>query len=385
MTEFQVIPKNLLSDFLTLVSIDSPSKNERGVADWLTEEFKSLGCDVEEDDSGKKVGGNTGNLFVKLPGNQPEKKSLMFSAHMDTVLPAEGVEPVVEDGIIRSKGETVLGSDDKAGLAVILNLVRMARSQPELPRCDLEFSIHVCEEIGLLGAKNIDVKKFKAIAGFILDDHDPKSATVGSPSAVRLDYKISGRAAHAGVEPEKGISALQVMSEAISKMNIGRIDEETTANIGVVSGGSASNVVMEQVSMKAEARSHDTAKLEKQVAHMEKCFKTACDNWRQVEDSIPHFEVIRTDDYKAVRFSDADFPVQLFIAAGKRLGWSVTTKIGGGGTDGSILTHKGIPSIVIGVGMQDIHSTKEWIRISDLEDAARLAGSIVSTHSEGLV
>ncbi|MDP8207709.1 MAG: M20/M25/M40 family metallo-hydrolase [Candidatus Electryonea clarkiae] len=381
MSKFSIIPGKLLEDFLALVRIDSPSRNERGVADWLIKELTDAGCEVEEDDAGGATGGNAGNLFVRFAGNRPDAKTLMFSSHMDTVIPADGVEPIVEDGIVRSKGETILGADDKAGLAVILHLVRMAEAQPEIPRPDLEISLHVCEEIGLLGAKHVDISKFRAVAGFILDDHEPKEVTIGSPSAVRVDYKIIGRAVHAGIEPEKGISALEIASKAISNMNLGRIDAETTANIGVVKGGGATNIVMEEIEMKAEARSHSIDRLEEQVKHMQDCFEAACEERRKEGEDVPRFVQERKDDYKAVRFNEDDFPVRLVKAAGAKLGWTIKTKIGGGGTDGSIITHKGIPSIVVGVGMQDVHSTKEWIRISDLENAARIVGSIVVTHA----
>jgi tripeptide aminopeptidase len=146
----------------------------------------------------------------------------------------------------------------------------------------------------------------------------------------------------------------------------------------------ASNVVLEEVTMKAEARSHNMDKLEEQVKHMAQCFEEACAAWRKDGDDLPKFKQDRDDDYKAVRFTEDDYPVKLVIEAGKELGWDIETKIGGGGTDGSILTHKGIPSIVVGVGMQDIHSTKEWIKIADMEDAARLAAKTVALHARGI-
>ncbi len=384
MSSYKLDEKQLLDDFLTMVRIDSPSKNERAMADWLTETLTSLGCEVQEDDAGEKVGGNAGNLFVRLPGNT-DRGTLMFSSHMDTVEPANGIEPVIgEDGVIRSKGETILAADDKAGLACILGLVRAATSQPEIPRPELEFSLHICEEIGLLGAKNVDTGKFNAKIGYILDDHDPKNVCIGSPGAVRLTYTIRGKAAHAGLEPEKGVSAIKVAAEAISKMTYGRIDEETTSNIGTIQGGSASNVVTESVVMKAEARSHNPEKLEQQVEHMVGVFEETVAAWREKTGSdLPAFEVDRGDDYQAVRFTEEDYPVKLALQAGRSLGWEMGTNISGGGTDGSILSHKGIPSVVIGVGMQDVHSTDEHIAIGDLEDAARLVLKIVETHAQG--
>jgi len=383
---YAILKDELLDDFLTMVQIDSPSKDERAMADWLTAKFTELGCDVSEDKAGETVGGNAGNLRVTLKGNT-SADPLLFSSHMDTVEPARGIKPVRDGDVIRSSGDTILGSDDKAGLACILQLARMAKAQPDIPRPDLEFSIHICEEIGLLGAKTVDTAAFRSKVGFILDDHDPHSLTVGSPSAVRLEYTVYGKASHAGVEPEKGISAIKVASEAIAKMNIGRIDEETTANVGVIQGGVATNIITEKVMMKAEARSHDPKKLEEQVKHMDSCFEEICAAWRKKSGTdLPRFESVREDDYKAVRFSIEDYPVKLTMAAGKALGWGeMETKISGGGTDGSVLSHKGIPCLVLGVGMEAVHSTEESIRIPVLEDAVRLISTIVTTHAKGAV
>lgn len=383
---YEIDRDRLLDDFLEMVRIDSPSRDERKMADWLIEKFRDLGCEVEEDDTGDKIDGNAGNLRVTLPGNTKGVDTLLFSAHMDTVEPARGIEPVIgDDDVIRSKGETILGADDKAGLAAILHLARLAQKYPDVPRPDLEFSIHVAEEVGLLGAKHVDTSKFKAKLAYILDDHHPNVVCIGSPGAVRITYRIFGKAAHAGLEPEKGINAIKVASEAITNMTLGRIDEETTANIGTINGGTASNVITEKVEMKAEARSHDTAKLDKQVAHMNKCFEDACAKYRKEGSDLPKLEVDRKDDYAAVRFSRDDYPIKLAMASGKELGWEMDTQISGGGTDGSVLTHKGIPSVVLGVGMMDVHSTDEWIEIGEMVKAAELAASIVENHAAGKV
>ncbi len=385
MNTFRVMPDQLLQDFLDLIQIDSPSREERGVADWLTARLHELGCLVKEDKAGLKVGGNCGNLKVFLPGNTPGIGAMLFCAHMDTVEPARGVKPVIENGIIRSSGDTVLGSDDKAGVVVILHLARMIHAQPDLPRPDLEFLFNVCEEVGLLGAKALDTSDLKSVVGFVLDDHDPRGVTIKSPSAVRIDYKVIGRASHAGVEPEKGINALKVAADAISKMRLGRIDFETTANIGAIHGGKMSNIVLETVEMKAEARSHNPEKLKEQSKHMHTCFEDACIAWRKPGEELPRVEIQEKDEYTAVQLSESDYPVRLALTAGKRLDWMMETKISGGGTDGSIIHSKGIPTAVLGVGMQEVHSTKEYLRISDLEDAAKLVAAIVLTHAEGRI
>jgi len=388
---YTILEQELLDDFLAMVQIDSPSKNERGMADWLTEKLRSLDCEVTEDDAGKQTGGNAGNLRVTLKGNA-DVEPLLFSAHMDTVQPANGVVPVIEDGVIRTKSDTVLGSDDKAGIACIVQLARLAKAQPDVPRGDLEFSIHISEEIGLLGAKTVDTSQFRSKTGFVLDDSSVFKVNTGSPGAVRLNYTGHGKASHAGVAPEKGISALKVASEALAKMNFGRIDEETTANVGSIEGGTMSNIVTDKVTMKAEARSHNPEKLKAQVAHMNACFEEVCKAWQEKtkhlwegtdEGPLPRWELDQADDYAPVKFSVDDYAVKLPMAAGRSLGWEMGTKVSGGGTDGSILTHKGIPCVVLGVGMKDIHSTKENIAIADLNDAAKLCSTVVTIHANG--
>ncbi|MBS1261875.1 MAG: Peptidase T [Calditrichaeota bacterium] len=382
---YRILEKELLDDFLTMVQIDSHSRDERAMADWLTEELRSLGCTVEEDDAGEKVGGNAGNLRVTLKGNTGAPP-LLFSSHMDTVKPGEGIKPVIEDGVVRSSGDTILAADDKSGLAVILQLVRLANAQPDVPRPDLEFSIHICEEIGLLGAKHVDTSGFRATAGFVLDDEIVDRVCVASPGAVRLTYRITGKASHAGLAPEKGINAIMVAADALSRMKIGRIDEESTANVGVIEGGTAANVVTENVSIKAEARSHNVDKLRRQVEHMNACFEEACAEWRKKTGSdLPSWEHEEEEDYHPVKFTLDDYPVKLTIAAGKELGWNMGTFVSGGGTDGSVLTHAGIPCVVLGVGMKDIHSTSEHIAVEDLNKAARLCAAIVTAHANGKV
>ncbi|HEX5708582.1 MAG TPA: M20/M25/M40 family metallo-hydrolase, partial [Pyrinomonadaceae bacterium] len=227
--------KNLL---LELVQIDSVSRKERDVAERIKKLCEEMGARVEIDDAGEKVGGNSGNVIARFPGTIPGAETIMMSAHMDTVVPGEGVKPVVEGDIIRSDGTTVLGGDDKSGCAVIIETIRCLQEQ-SIPHAPIEAVFSICEEVGLLGAKHVDVSKLKAKYGLVFDSDDPGFLFTKGPSANHMEWKILGLESHAGVAPEQGISAIRIAAEAISEMKLGRIDHETTANIGVIRGGEA--------------------------------------------------------------------------------------------------------------------------------------------------
>ncbi|MGH9903269.1 MAG: M20/M25/M40 family metallo-hydrolase, partial [Pyrinomonadaceae bacterium] len=261
--------KNLL---LELVRIDSVSRREREVAERVRAYCEELGAEVEIDDAGEKVGGNTGNVIARFRGTIPDAEPIMMSAHMDTVVPGEGVKPVVEGDIIRSDGTTVLGGDDKSGIAVILETIRCLKEQ-NIPHTDIEAVFSICEEVGLLGAKHVDVSRLRSKYGLVFDSDDPGFLFTKGPSADHMEFKIHGLESHAGVAPESGISAIRIAAEAIAGMKLGRIDEETTANIGVIEGGKATNIVTNLVTVRGEARSLSDEKLEAQTLHMLKCFR----------------------------------------------------------------------------------------------------------------
>src|ERR687885_883063 len=263
--------KNLL---LELIQIDSVSREEREVAQRIKAYCEEMGAEVFIDDAGEQVGGNTGNVIARFPGTIPTAEPIMMSAHMDTVVPGEGVKPVVEGDIIRSDGTTVLGGDDKSGCAVIIETIRCLQEQ-NIPHAPIEAVFSICEEVGLLGAKHVDVSKLKAKYGLVFDSDDPGFLFTKGPSANHMEFRIYGLEAHAGVAPEEGISAIKIAAEAIANMKLGRIDEETTANIGVIRGGEATNIITNYVYLKGEARSLDEAKLDAQCAHMVRCFEEA--------------------------------------------------------------------------------------------------------------
>src|SRR5216117_1540684 len=256
--------KNLL---LELVQIDSHSRKERDVAERIRKYCEEMGAQVEIDDAGSAV---SGNVIARFPGTIAGAASIMMSAHMDTVVPGEGVKPIVEGDIIRTDETTVLGGDDKSGCAVIIEVIRCLQEQ-NIPHTPIEAIFSICEEVGLLGAKNVDVAKLKAKYGIVFDSDDPGFLFTKGPSSNHMEFKIHGLESHAGVAPEEGISAIKIAAEGLATMKLGRIDPETTANIGEIHGGMATNIIPNLVVLKGEARSHSEEKLEAQTEHMKKC------------------------------------------------------------------------------------------------------------------
>lgn len=270
--------ERMVEEFLQLVCIDSISKSERKMADTLTTKLEEMGYEVFEDDAGSKIGGNAGNLICTVKGNK-EVPVILLSSHMDTVVPGIGKKPIIQDGYIRSDGKTVLGGDDVAGLECIMEVLRVIQEE-KLEHGDIQVVFSVSEEGGLMGSRHLDYSKIYAKYGFVLDGGGPAGGVaVNAPSHNKVYATIKGKASHAGVEPEKGINAIQVAAAAISQMKLGRIDEETTANIGIINGGLATNIVCETVELKGEARSRNSEKLEKQTLHMKECFEKAAEQF----------------------------------------------------------------------------------------------------------
>ena len=373
--------KNLL---LELVQIDSISRKERDVAERIKKYCEELGATVEIDDAGEKVGGNSGNVIARFPGTIPDAETIMMSAHMDTVVPGEGVKPIVEGDIIRSDGTTVLGGDDKSGCAVIIETIRCLQEQ-NIPHAPIEAVFSICEEVGLLGAKHVDTSKLKSKYGLVFDSDDPGFLFTRGPSADHMDFKIYGLESHAGVAPEEGISAIRIAAEGIHNMKLGRIDSETTANIGVIEGGKATNITTNFVLLRGEARSLDDKKLEAQTAHMIKCLEDAAAKWEVTVAGITtkgRVESHVTREYSAMDVPDSSRVVQLVYKAAARLGQKVETLASGGGCDANIFNKRGIECANFGTGMRAIHTVKEWLDVKDLYASAEMTLEVLKLNGE---
>jgi tripeptide aminopeptidase len=373
--------KNLL---LELVQIDSHSRRERDVAERIKKYCEELGATVEIDDAGSKVGGNSGNVIARFPGTIPGAETIMMSAHMDTVVPGEGVKPIVEGDIIRTDGTTVLGGDDKSGCAVIIETIRCLQEQ-NIPHAPIEAVFSICEEVGLLGAKHVDVSKLKAKYGIVFDSDDPGFLFTEGPSANHMEWKIYGLESHAGVAPEQGISAIKIAAEAIAEMKLGRIDEETTANVGVIEGGKATNIITNYVYLKGEARSRSDEKLEAQTRHMTECFERAAAKYEVTVDGVTtkgRVEAHVTREYYSMDVPDTSRVVQLVYQAAQRLGHKVETLASGGGCDANIFNKRGIECANFGTGMRAIHTVKEWLDVKDMYQSAEIALEVLKLNGE---
>jgi len=365
--------ERIIQEFMELVQVDSETKHEETISGVLKEKFGGLGLEVFEDDAKEKTGHGAGNLIItwKAEGVEQAPK-VLFTCHMDTVTPGRGIKPMLgEDGWIRSDGTTILGADDKAGIAALLEAIRVIQEN-KIPHGQIQFVITVGEESGLVGARALDPKYLEAEMGFALDSNgELGSIVVAAPTQAKIKMIIKGKSAHAGVNPEDGISAIQVASKAISKMKLGRIDKETTANIGKFQGGGATNIVCDYVEIDAEARSIVQEKVDKQVGEMREALETT------VREYNANCEFISEIVYPAYSFNEHDALVQLAQRAIRGLGMQADTFTSGGGSDANIFNGLGIPTVNLAIGYRDIHTTKERIKAEDLVKSAQIVVAIV--------
>lgn len=361
--------ERLVKNFIDMVKIPSPSLKEREMADYLITALKKLGLEVEEDNAGEINKGNAGNVIGVL--RAPGKPKVLFSAHMDTVLPCDKITPVIENGIIKSDGTSILGGDDKGGIAAILEMLE-AIKENNLDHPEIIVVFSMAEEIGLLGAKAFNVEKYSPDYGIILDSSGkPGVVITEAPYAAKGKITIVGKPAHAGIAPENGINALTVAAHAITKIKLGRIDKETTSNMGTVCGGQAVNIVMPSVEMMYEARSLNGETLKNLLNETFEIFeKTAKDFGAEFKHNV----TIGYDGF--IVPEDAEI-LQRFKAACERAKIEYKPQPSGGGSDTNIYNGKGIPSLNLAVGMSKVHTLEEYIEIKDLVGSAELLLEIV--------
>lgn len=357
--------ERLLTTFLDYVRIDSESGHEGAMAQRVMADLKAIGCEVWQDETQALTGSETGNVYARLPGNA-EGESVLFSAHMDTVVPGIGVVPVVENGVIRSQGDTVLGGDDKSGIAAVVEALRTVVEQ-NLPHPTLEVAFTVCEEVGLKGSLAMDYGCITARKAVVLDSSgDAGKIITSAPGQYKLSAAVIGRRAHAGVAPEEGVSAIQVLCEAVASMKLLRIDEETTANIGRISADFPTNIVPDRAELLAEARSRSDEKLEAQGRHMMECLENACRKYgATLEGGLKK-------SYSAYAYAEDDAFVQEVAAACRKAGLEPSLAASGGGSDANNMNLHGVKALVLGTGMDKVHTTAEQITLRNLEDTASL-------------
>ncbi|WP_127533821.1 M20/M25/M40 family metallo-hydrolase [Paenibacillus kobensis] len=363
----------LIQEFMELVQVDSETRNEGRISEVLKQKFTALGLTIEEDDAAAKTGHGANNLFAMLAATDGSNApALLFTSHMDTVTPGNGIKPQLDaDGYIRSDGTTILGADDKAGLAAMFEAIRVLQEQ-QIAHGPIQFVITVGEESGLLGSRAMDRTKLKASIGYALDSNGAiGDIAVAAPTQARVTIKLHGKSAHAGVNPEDGISAIQVASKAVARMPLGRIDEETTANIGRFEGGGATNIVCDYVKLDAEARSIVQHKLDKQVDAMRAAVESAASEFGARAEF--ESEII----YPAFNYGDGDEVVELAKTAIQALGLKPRTFHSGGGSDANVFNGMGVATVNLAVGYEYIHTTKEQIKADDLVKTAELVVELI--------
>ena len=368
--------------FKKLVQTDSVSKKEGAVANALQKIFESMGAEVVIDQAGPNVGSDTGNLIARFQGAHGEVPPLLLNAHMDTVQPGEGIKVHYENGTFSTDGTTVLGADDKSALAIIIETITILQ-EDKLSHGPLEVVVTVCEEVGLLGAKNLDYSLLKAQYGYSIDASDTDGIVTGAPAANHLRFEVHGRDAHAGAAPEKGINAIQLASRAISKMSLGRIDEETTANMGLIQGGTATNIVPGLVTVTGEVRSHSPEKLEDETNKIVQCFEEEISAYKEAfpsDDGLPRLETFIRQDFFVMKTPEDHLVVSMAREAADRLGREMKTKTSGGGSDANIFFGHGIVTGILGTGMKDMHTVRESIRLDDMVKSVELLLEIIQLH-----
>ena len=362
--------KRLVKRFLDLVRIKSVSKSEKQAGEYVRKQLASMGIRSRTDRAGSRLGGDCGNIFACLKGGVKGAPRILLNAHIDTVTHQGPVKPSIRNGVIRSDGSTILGADCKASVAAILEAVSVIKMNG-VPHGDIDLLFTVAEEIGICGAKNCDPYFLRADFGFVFDGGQVDQIINRAPSQISFEAQIRGKAAHAGTHPENGINAIKVAGEAISRIRIGRIDPETTTNIGIISGGSARNIVAESVNLTGEARSRSRLKLKRQIRKITDVLTGTCKKYKaslrlKVEPSYELFKIRRSSA-----------AVKLAEKAIKMIGLVPKLSATGGGSDANIFNQRGLPSIIMGVGFHNIHTSKEYIKAEDLAKGAELALSLI--------
>ena len=366
----EVNEDRLVSRFLELIKINSETRHEALIQEYLKKEFSLLGLTVEEDQTSGETGFGANNLICTLNGN-PEIEPFFFSCHMDTVAPGNEIKPVIKDKTIYSDGTTILGADDKAGIAIMFEIIHLLKER-KIAHGTIEFIISVGEESGLVGANAFDVQQLSSSFGFVLDTGGPVgSITVGSPTQYRIEAILTGVTAHAGVAPEKGVSAAQIAASAIHQMKLGRIDAETTANIGFINGGVATNIVMDRLEIIAEARSVNADSCEAQVTHMIETFE------RVATEMGGKAAVITEKKYNGYRFTPETNVVKIAAKALTNIGIKPNYQVSGGGSDANVFNGKGKETTNLAIGYEKIHTVHEYLPIAEFTKAAAMAYQIV--------
>ena len=376
--------ERLALTFIRLCETDSPSRREAGMAALLTKIFYDLGLDAPfEDNSAAQTGSECGNLFFRIKGSL-DREPLFFNCHLDTVEPGVGIKVVRRNDQFTSLGNTVLGSDDKAGIAALIEALQVIREN-NLAHIPMEYVFTTCEEIGLLGAKALNPEHIRAKIGYSLDTSGSGKVIIGAPAANRLTITIQGLAAHAGLHPERGINAITLAGQALSRVPFGRIDVDSTINFGIIRGGTASNIVPDHVEIEAEVRSHSLKKLARLTREIKQVFQKTiqerCDLCGTIQ-GLPKLHFTVEPDFPVMRLSTTDTVIRLIDEAAAAINLNLSYEVAGGGSDANIFNGYGLQTAIVATGMTHVHSTDEQVGLRDMVDLTRLILALVTDTKE---
>jgi tripeptide aminopeptidase len=368
---------DVLALFVELAALPSPPGEERAVADRVLDYLSALGLEADEDDAGAKVGSTMGNIFCRLEPNSDAGEPVFFCAHLDTVPPEAAIEPVVgEDEVVRNGAGTILGADDKSAVASMLEATARLLEDGQT-HSGVELLFTPKEEVGLLGAAAFDESRLAAKVGYVYDHAGPVGEIVlGAPHQQKLDVRFHGRAAHAGMYPEEGRSAIAAAARAVADLRLGRLDDETSANVGRISGGTARNVVPEWSEFAAEARSHDERKLADVIREMVDTVTFAA----SLEECEVETQVSGLS--RGYRFRRDDLGVQLAASALARVGLEPAYILSGGGADANVFNERGLQCVNLANGMTDIHTPDERIAVADLHQMVEVTLALVDAAGD---
>ena len=368
--------ERLHETFAELCRVVSPSGHERPCTDHVARELTGMGLEVDEDDAGPSAGADAGNLFARIPGRG--RGSIMLCAHLDTVPPTAPIEPILIDGRWTNAGDGIIGADNKAAVAVMLELARRLVGAPERPEVGVELLFTVSEENGLHGAKAFDAGRLNSAFGFTFDHATPiGEIVIASPTYQRIVAELHGRAAHAGIRPEEGRSAIAAAAAAISSMALGRLDPETTANVGTIRGGTATNVVPERCRVEAEVRGLTDARVEAVVTEMIDRFQDAAD----AAECDLDLTVERM--FTAYRTKSNAPQVELAQRALRACGYEPKLIVTGGGSDANAFEAAGFPCTNLANGTERNHEPGERVSVDALEGMLEVAIALVEQAGTG--
>ena len=360
----------IVEEFLELVKVGAGSRQEREIFDVVAAKLRAMGFEVEEDGAAEKIGGNAGNLIAVLKGNAAIP-SILFSAHLDRVDNHRHIQPRIEDGLIKSDGTSILAADDVSGICAILDGIRRARAEG-IDHGDLEIVFSVAEEVGLLGARHLDYSRINSKMAYVIDTGGPLGTVVNQcPTQAIMQVTVEGRSAHAGMEPEKGLNAITVAAQAISRLRQGRLSPQSTSNIGIINGGKATNIVCDLVEIKAEARSTIDQELNSYLSEFERVFQETARELGARAIIQSHLE------YLTFKVDEAEEVIRLAGRAMKNLGLEMRVTAGGGGMDGNHFNQHGIKAVGLSPGYLAVHTPQETQPVADLVKCGQLVFEII--------